>query len=316
MPHRLTYAGAPLDRAGDLRGNTEWINQQLRAASARFLVVWHDFNLIIGNDEPQAVFMEGAAAQNVLNQLSVQLPPVFLGQQDNLTFFMLDLSHMAEDQALLATGHSPDHAGFVDLRSVGGLVSHGTGSTLAMARALAYWHKRHFFCGACGAATKSHTAGHVRACTNDDCKLDHFPRTDPAVIMLVTTKIKGEDHCLLGRQASWIPGMYSALAGFVEPGESLETAVLREVFEEAGIRATSATYLASQPWPFPSSLMLGYRATAISHDIDTSSNELEDARWFSHSEITALAQHDSDDLILSRSESIARWLIEDWIKNP
>ncbi len=328
MPHRLTYAGVPLDRAGDLRSNENWINEQLMSDNARLLVTWRDLNLIVSGSEPDAILIQKSAVQELLHQTSSRSSPIFLGQghrygqeqeqgeEYELYYFSLDLSFLEEEDALRLTGHTPDQAGFIDLRNIGSLLSHDTGSMLAMARALAYWHKRHMFCGTCGAPTLSHTAGHVRVCSNPDCRLEHFPRTDPAVIMLVTTTMDGEEHCLLGRQSTWVAGTYSSLAGFVEPGESLETAVLREVFEEAGIRATQATYQASQPWPFPSSLMLGFRARALTHEIDISSNELEDARWFSHSEIVELSKRDNENRVLSRGDSIASWLIHDWIKNP
>ncbi|MBT4889336.1 MAG: NAD(+) diphosphatase [Rhodospirillales bacterium] len=316
MPYSLAYASVPLDRAANLRGNEDWLNQQKSSANARVLVVWRDCNLIKAGEEPEAVILSGEQARNVLDQTVEKHPPVFLGMQDDAPVFMAKLSHLTEEDALNVSGSSADQAAFVDLRSVGPLISQDTGSLLAMARAMAYWHRRHMFCGACGADTASETGGHVRRCTNSNCNLEHFPRTDPAVIMLVTTTMESVEHCLLGRQASWAARTYSSLAGFVEPGESLETAVLREVLEESGIKATNAKYQASQPWPFPSSLMLGFRARALTHEIDTSSNELEDARWFSHAEIIDIAENNRDDHKLSRSDSIASWLIEDWIKNP
>ena len=151
---------------------------------------------------------------------------------------------------------------------------------LAYARGLMYWHRRHRFCGVCGAATDSRGGGHVRRCRNADEPHEHFPRTDPAVIMLVThDDLEGRGPAaLLGRQSRWPDGMYSTLAGFVEPGESLEEAVAREVREETGVAVADVRYQASQPWPFPSSLMLGFRARAVTTGIDVDQRELQDAR--------------------------------------
>jgi len=169
-----------------------------------------------------------------------------------------------------------------------------------------HWHSRHRFCGVCGAPTVAQTAGHTRLCTNPDCATVHFPRTDPATIMLVTDG----DRCLLGRQKVWIPGMYSTLAGFVEPGESLEQAVAREVREESGIEVDAVRYHSSQPWPFPASLMLGFHAVARSRDLVIDPEELEDGRWFTAREVRNFA---ALGLSLPRPDSIARRLVESWL---
>jgi len=183
---------------------------------------------------------------------------------------------------------------------------------LAQTRGFAFWHRNHRFCGACGSPTDSRQGGHVRACANPDCGKQHFPRTDPAVIMLITRPGPDGGACLLGRQAVWPRGMVSTLAGFVEPGETLEQAVAREVEEESGIVVdlASVSYRASQPWPFPSSLMLGYRATAVTTEIDESIEELEEARWFTRGQ---LPQIEEMGYRLPRVDSIARWLIEEWL---
>jgi NAD+ diphosphatase len=192
------------------------------------------------------------------------------------------------------------------------------GAMLAYARGLIHWHRRHRFCGRCGSPTQSRHGGHMRLCTNAECGREHFPRTDPAVIMLVTRPgldggpDGGPDGgaVLMGRQKSWTEGMYSTLAGFVDPGESLEEAVAREVHEEAGIAVADVTYMASQPWPFPSSLMLGFRARATSMEIHINRDELDDARWFTRDQI---ARFGEAGLSLPRQVSIARWLIDQWL---
>jgi NAD+ diphosphatase len=175
---------------------------------------------------------------------------------------------------------------------------------IAQARALLYWHGRHQFCGLCGGACLPQSAGHVMACTK--CGTHHFPRTDPAVIMLVT---RG-DRCLLGANKRANRPFYSTLAGFVEPGESLEEAVAREVMEEAGVRVGDVRYHSSQPWPFPASIMLGFYAEGLSEAITIDESELRDARWFTRDEIR---DHRAQGFNLPGRISIARALIEDWI---
>jgi len=223
----------------------------------------------------------------------------FLGEADGAVYFALDVS--ALDEPRQALGLDAEHA-MRGLREVAPLVSHADGALLAYANAMMSWHRRHRFCGNCGAPTTVAQAGHQRDC--EQCGASHFPRTDPAVIMLVT---RG-DKCLLGRQASWPGKVYSTLAGFVEPGESLEEAVAREVHEEAGIAVTDVRYHSSQPWPFPSSLMLGFTAEATTDSIVVATDELEDARFVSREELRS-----GESVTLPSEISIARRLIEDWL---
>jgi NAD+ diphosphatase len=317
MPHRLAYSGTPLDRAAARRDDDQWLADQA-AGEPRVLAVWQDKNLVFGADsdhaDPDAAIISGQAARDLLLSDGHLADSIFLGLKDGAPVFALDLSHTTENAALEMVGHGPDgDVGFTDLRQVGPLLDQHTGSMLAFARGMTYWQRRHRFCGICGAETRAHGGGFVRRCTAPDCGMDHFPRTDPAVIMLVTAHMPDGEHCLLGRQPSWAEGLYSSLAGFVEPGESLEVAVAREVMEESSIEINDVQYRASQPWPFPSSLMLGFRARAVTFDIDVGEDELEDARWFSRDELHERAAKDAADGKLSRSDSIARWLINDWI---
>ena len=180
------------------------------------------------------------------------------------------------------------------------------GGLLAYAKGILHWHERHRFCGNCGLPTESREAGHLRVCTDRACGASHFPRTDPAVIMLISDG----DRAVLGRKSEWPDGMYSALAGFVEPGESLEEAVAREVKEEVAIDVNNIRYHSSQPWPFPASLMLGFYADAVSGEIAFDPDELEDARWFSRAE---LKRGEAGLVRRARSDSIARRLINDWV---
>ena len=176
---------------------------------------------------------------------------------------------------------------------------------MAHARGLIYWHQRHRFCSLCGSPAEIRDAGHMRRCGNADCAAEHFPRTDPAVIMLVADG----DRCLMGRQAEWPTGLYSTLAGFVEPGESLEEAVAREIWEEAGITVRDVRYHSSQPWPFPASLMLGFYATATSTEISLNRDELDDARWFHRNDL----RNPGEGMRLPRQTSISRRLLDDWL---
>jgi NAD+ diphosphatase len=192
----------------------------------------------------------------------------------------------------------------VSLRMLGPTIAPEDASLAVHAVGLSRWHETHRFCPRCGTATTVGQAGHVRECPS--CGATHFPRTDPAVIMLVTDG----DRALLGRQPSWPELWFSTLAGFVEPGETLPDAVRREVMEEVGIEVGDVEFAGSQPWPFPSSLMLGFYATALTHDLTIDHTEIEDARWFTREEITDLTA--SGELMLPPRVSISRWLVQSW----
>jgi NAD+ diphosphatase len=238
---------------------------------------------------------------------------VFLGVIDERAHFALDVSpveaplDMLRSPVLAASGIAAAELRFADLRQLGGRLARHEGALLAFARAMVFWHSRHRFCGLCGSPTRSEEAGHMRRCTDPACHTMHFPRTDPAVIMLVT---QGE-RALLGRNKNFVKGMWSTLAGFVEPGESLEDAVAREVREETGIEVGPVIYHSSQPWPFPANIMLGFHAEAVSSEIRVDYGELEDARWFERDWL--LSHQDDDAFRMPRLDSIARRLIEDWL---
>jgi NAD+ diphosphatase len=190
---------------------------------------------------------------------------------------------------------------------------------MAYARGILYWHRHHTYCGTCGQETKSKNGGHRRYCTNSDCGRETYPRTDPAVIMLVEHRPKNgaPPQCLLGRHRRRLPpNVYSTLAGFVEPGESLEDTVAREVFEEVGIRINQAIYQGSQPWPFPSSIMLGFRAQAVSTTVQLDEDELEGARWFTAEEVATFGEwgDETAPFCLPRKDSIARFLVDTWVE--
>lgn len=294
------YSSSPLDRVGERRDDAAWIDAQLEHPDTLFVPVWRNRNLVSGMDEarPEAVYISGAAA-GALRMAGG--PWALLGLLDGRAVFAIDISSAADPVPLL-----PDRLGsFVDLRSVGWGVPKPEASVLAHARGLMHWRSRQRFCGVCGAGCEPRSAGHVMLCSG--CKTEHFPRTDPAVIMLVT---RG-DLALLGHSQRFPrANMYSTLAGFVEPGESLEEAVRREVREESGIMVGQVWYHSSQPWPFPGNVMLGFYAEGLTEEIQVDATELLDVRWFSRRQI---ADHDAHGFQLPRGDSIARRLIEDWL---
>ncbi|MGB1399304.1 MAG: NAD(+) diphosphatase [Candidatus Puniceispirillaceae bacterium] len=253
---------------------------------------------------PQAGFL---AAQSVIDLLAPHRHLIYLGKRITEGhpeyFFTLDVSDMAEE-ALLSLIDMPCH--FAELREVGPMVDGRDGSVLAYARAMLYWHGKHIYCGRCGQATSVEKLGHQRKCVSTNCGEMHFPRTDPAVIML----IEDGERVLLGRQAIWPEGMYSTLAGFVEPGETIEHATAREVFEEVGIQIGNIRYQHSQPWPFPSSLMLGLYATALTTELNINKDEIDHAQWFTREELLNFADQGK---FLPRQLSISRRLIDDWL---
>jgi len=301
----LKYAGASIDRAAELRADPNWIEQALKRPETRFIAVWNSRSLlsISRPDQPQAARLK-------MQQLGELEETVFLGLEDHSAVFAVDWSDREAPGHALEAGTS-----FVDLRRYGPLLSGRDANLLAYARAMLNWHRSHRYCGRCGSPTMPINGGHRRQCSNADCGQVSFPRTDPAIIVLVehVGDDGGPPRCLLGRSAHFPAGMYSTLAGFVEPGESLEQTVRREVFEESGIELASVRYLASQPWPFPGSLMLGFHATASSSSISRNDEELEDVRWFGLDELEQFGEWgENDGFCLPRRDSIARFLIESW----
>ena len=304
------YSDCGLDRVSERRKDSAWVAERLFHGESRFVPLWRSRNYI----DPKA-----SAAVILTAEQHQRLPsgveePIFLGLAGEIAYFASDLSHIEageEGPALLPSAAAA--AAFLDLRLVGPRLARAEGGLLAYARGMLTWHRRHRFCGQCGAPTRSIEGGHVRVCTAEACKTEQFPRTDPAVIMLVTHG----DACLLGSNPRFPPGMYSTLAGFVEPGETLESAVAREVFEEAGARVRNVRYHSSQPWPFPTSLMLGFYAEALSEALAVNKEELRDAAWFKRDWIKANARefHETDaPFRLPRQDSIARRLVDDWLK--
>jgi NAD+ diphosphatase len=312
----VRYAGGQLDRAAKLREDDDWVSAAFVSDAAAAVLMHNDQNLIAGLSDPGTPPRPGVVPLSVVRERlpSGAFPWVFLGLDGEVPVFGVELL----DDALASIPEIADAGEFADLRRAGPLVSPADASTLAYARAMLTWHRRHRFCGACGSTTESQRAGHVRRCCDPDCAAESFPRTDPVVIMLVTRPVTTERpaRVLLGRHGRLPRGAYSLLAGFVEPGESLEDAVAREVWEETGVRVRDVTYQASQPWPFPGSMMIGFHAVAEQEDLAIDRDELEDAQWFTAAEISGFGEWDDESAQFRRPrrDSIARWLLDRWVK--
>jgi NAD+ diphosphatase len=300
------YTRSPLDRVSSKRDDAAFVAARLADPASLFVPVWQAKSLMRGVEAgaPEAVLLtlEAAVALGVETR-----PHALLGLWGDRAVFALDLS--AEADPLPALAGFGD-VSFTDLRQVAGLLPPAEASVLAHARGLMHWRMRHRFCGVCGAECAPRSAGNVMVCTG--CGAQHFPRTDPAVIMLVTCRAGGEERGLLAHSHRFpLVKMYSTLAGFVEPGESLEEAVAREVYEEVGVRVRDVRYHSSQPWPFPSSIMLGFYAEADDPALTVDPEELKDAQWFTRAQ---MRDFESLGLRLPRVDSIARRLIEDWLE--
>jgi NAD+ diphosphatase len=277
----IVFAGAALDRAAALRRRPGWVDEQRSDPRARAVLM-----------SERGAWLEGG-------RLALDPPgseAVFLGLREGRPLFAMDVD-----------GAEPERGRPAGLREAATELPADEAALAAYAGSLLAWHRRHRFCANCGAPTEPRCGGHERVCPS--CEAQHFPRTDPVVIVRVSD---GADALLLGRQASWPEGRFSVLAGYVEPGETLEEAVRREVLEESGVTVESVSYVASQPWPFPSSLMLGFSAVAGRGDPAPGDDELAEVRWFDRAELARAAGGEGD-LLLSPAYSIARRLIDDWL---
>ena len=283
------YAADALDRAAHRRRDADWLAAARGEARTRVVLLSELRFTVTGSEEAPLLHAP------TVGELGAALPPeaIFLGERDGTAWFALDLG-----------GALPARGRLSELRAVSLLLPADDAALLAYARAVAHWHHGHRFCGRCGTPTEVVQGGHARRCPV--CGGETFPRTDPAVIVLVT---RG-DRCLLARSGRFPPGMYSTLAGFVEAGESLEQTLRREVREEVGVELDELTYRASQPWPFPQSLMLGFRATARDAALRIDQDEIEDALWLTRAEI---ADRERCPVRLPNRDSIARFLIEEWL---
>lgn len=305
----VTFGGSGLDRAAALRGDAA--QQAALLARGKVLALWR------GKPLAKAGCGLGwvAAGAAVLRDAGLT---VFLGHDGDTPVFAADISgwqppdadHTVSgflDQTEQRHPALPDDLAFVELRAVMLRLTAREAELAATARAVLQWHRSHGFCAACGAASVPVMAGWQRACPA--CGAQHYPRTDPVVIMLVTHG----NRALIGRSPGWPEGMYSCLAGFVEPGETVEAAVRREVFEESGVRIGAVRYLCSQPWPFPASLMLGCAAEAVTDAITLDPVELEHALWVSREDMVTVMAGDHPVIKPARKGAIAHFLIQNWL---
>ena len=308
------YSGCVLDRASRLRKDPVWLAQRFAEPDTRILPVWRNRNLIVPAASGSAVpvLMSVARCQSQ-PLLAVADESVFLGIESGRAVFAVDISSLSQ----VESGELAGSANFLDLRRVGGAMAADQAALAAYARGALRWHRYSRFCGHCGALSESRHGGHLRVCSNSDCAREIYPRTDPAVIMLVEEypKSGASPRCLLAHHHRSPPGAYSTLAGFVEPGESLEEAVAREVLEEVGIHLRSVHYQDSQPWPFPGSIMLGFRAVAETSEITIDRSEIGDARWFTLAQVLEFGEwgDPAAERRISPKDSIARYLIDSWL---
>lgn len=266
----------PFDRAAHRREDLGYLEDSLTRPDSLLLPVADGQNLVRMHESRVELFMPTLAEAGSLIDAGGEL--VWLGELSGQACFALDVSHVPspEQHPAIPTDVEPR-----DLRFLIARLQAELAQLAGYARGMLYWHQHHRYCGTCGAPTRPRKGGHLRVCTSEGCGRDLFPRTDPAVLVLV----RSGDRVLLGRQPKWPTGMYSTLAGFVEPGESLEEAVVREVAEETGVQVGQPVYRASQSWPFPASLMVGFEVEAVSEAITLGDEELEDARWFTLAEL-------------------------------
>jgi NAD+ diphosphatase len=282
------FSGGAIDRAGHVRDNDELLRDAWRASASRVIAIW-DSRCLIENDAPVLLRTQELGAQAELDNC------IYLGVLNDAHIFAHALSDQPE-------GSKFDETAFASFRGLLSNLTEHDAALLAYAKGMVEWQIRHLYCGRCGAINTAETGGFVMACSSSACEHRNFPRIDPAIIVLVADN----KQCLLGQQATWPKGRFSTIAGFVEPGESLEDAVIREVKEETNIDATNVRYLGSQPWPFPTAMMVGFHAKPTSYDIKLNDEELAAAGWFTREEIT------SGNISLPPTTSIAFRLIEAW----
>ena len=292
------FAALELDRCAEQREDAGWITARAHDPVARYLILRADGGALMSADRSGLLHVD----RTVCERIEAASAPSFLGCADSGHHFALTLND--ESAARIAAEVAGE---FLDLRSAGAVLPAFDSGLFAYARGLAHWQQRTRFCSACGAPVRLEAAGHRAQCTNPQCNIAHFPRTDPAIIVIVSHA----GRCLLGRGPQWPQRRYSTLAGFVEPGESLEDAVRREVFEEAGVRVGECDYHSSQPWPFPASIMLGFTAVAEDPTIRLGP-ELAEAHWFSVDDLVSGLR--SGQIKVSSPLSVSYKLIEHWLR--
>ena len=298
------FSRNPLDRGERQRRDETWIHNAAREATSKFLPLWHLKVPVSAKSENSLAWQ----SFEVLCKLDIEIDPIFLGLMDGEAYFTADISQLGNE------AHGLQNDGkwmFENARSAAELVSTEEAGILCQAIAQINWHNNHRFCSVCGHKTWVKRGGQMRQCPN--CEAQHFPRTDPVVI----TVVSDQGNCLLGQSRGRMSraNTYSALAGFVDQGESIEEAVAREVMEEAGIKINNIRYLFSQPWPFPHSLMIGCHANAVTTEIVKDDHEMDDVRWFSRDEVQLALEGKSTGLRVPGPTAIAHHLIKVWAAN-
>ena len=340
----FAYGNMPLDRCTNQRKNKRWLSTEFNHETTLFCVINEGMSLYDDNEVLEPIYLSKAQMPTInigsciylgkgslekasfskgnLSTDSLIKNPIIKEKSIKNESIVVSIFAIDFDKLRFSTQEELNELGqWQRLREVTANIPAIDASILALAKGLVYWHKSHQFCGHCGHANKSEEAGHARRCS--DCRNMTFPRTDPAVIMLVEKMFSdGIPRCLLGRQASWAEGVYSTMAGFLDPGETLEQAVIREVLEETAVVVENPQYITSQPWPFPASVMLGFTAVATSEKIDVSEDALEKAQWFTREQLSKFGvkgvagiSTDADETPqykMSSVDSISSYLINAW----
>ncbi len=301
----IPYTGNPLNRASEKRLDTAWIAEKRNDPTSLIFPLWRLQPFLLGSKRSRPPVELGLLKPEEVDGLAPEgAPCIFLGLDGERALFALDVSAASErtaDELLGKLGY------FCEARMASQMVSYEAAALIAQAKAMIDWHQRHGFCPKCGHPTTFMDAGYRRLCP--ECKAEHFPRVDPVVIMLATF----DEVCLVGRGKQFPPGMFSALAGFVEPGETIEEAVRRELMEEASVKVSEVTYYATQPWPFPSSLMIGCFAKAESLDAKPDETELAEIQWLERGHARDLIEgRGSGSIKVPPPIAIAHHLIKTW----
>ena len=298
------YAGNPLNRGDHERRDEQWLDASAKASTSMFLPLWENTVMIPMGSDQGLGWLNG----NDIQCLGIEVEGVFLGLLNGTPHFAVDITK--NESATKSLKDSGDWT-FEDTRAVTSLISGEDSGIVAQARAQINWHNRHGFCSVCGHPTQMERGGHMRRCAN--CNTQHFPRTDPVVI----TAVSNGDKLLLGQSKGRLQAMnrYSVLAGFMDQGESIEEAVQREIMEEAGIQVRNVRYHSSQPWPFPSTLMIGCHADAATSDITMDEGEMADVQWFTRKDVISGLAGTNENLALPASIAIAYHLITAWANN-
>ncbi len=294
------FTSEKLSRLTEKRNDETWVREQRGKSNTFFIPILQEKNLInVSFPEPKVAFLKKDQLKNFFDD-NIRL--TLIGELDGSIYFSFPLNNKAADieKELSKLGI------FTSIRKYAALLNKDEATLLSYANALNNWQKHHLFCGKCGSKTNLGLTGHRMDCSNSDCRHQSFPRTDPAIITLIYR----DNKCLLVRQKQWQPGQYALVAGFVEPGESLESAVARETYEETGIELDEISYFSAQPWPFPGSIMIGFFAKAITKKITLHDDELEDAKWMTRDEIIEGIKNKT--LKHPTTFSIAYRLLETW----